>query len=534
MMRKIAHTVISCIITLSIATSLQAQASENDIAKAISACWNVGAIEQPIRIDVQVEPGPNGLDKNSVTLVGEYMQEKGIVDENYNAARKAIYRCNIANDSKLITQKMILTFDPAKMIPRPGIPKPISQANKEIENLCLCIGCGVNERAYTVTSNHMLPNFQTGECIRGELANSNSVFERGEVLFVRRMSDEKLVFSRLIGLPGDIVQLWRKDVRVNGVSLEVRRSQVASIIADQSDLSLLEGEFHCVPQSGFKKKCSYRRSVQTLPNGLEFEFIDGNLFFSDLDKPLIFNVPENSYFLLGDYRRNSLDSRYPKHLGGLGMVKASDVVARAKGKIQIDKNMFKNKKLFKQLEVGMSVSEVKSKASWLDCSTMGLKVLCLENEELLMTDGQVRAVFQNDVLVSVQFLTEDLNMILNSLQYFSDADRFLPCIMTDENETVDLFLLRKDEPVRYYGELGEVLQNAINSGSFSISFLEVNNVKNINQNSCLEASASIDVIRNITIDFNNLTGVTALNFEASTAALHFMSDRLSEGFEKDF
>lgn len=257
-------------------------------------------------------------------------------------------------------------------------------------------------------------------------------------------------------------------------------------------------------------------------------------FFSDLDKPLIFTVPENSYFLLGDYRRNSLDSRYPKRVGGLGMVKASDIVARAKGKIQIDKNMFKNKKLFKQLEVGMSVSEVKSKASWLDCSTMGLKVLCLENEELLMTDGQVRAVFQNDVLVSVQFLTEDLNMILNSLQYFSDADRFLPCIMADENETVDLFLLRKDEPVRYYGELGEALQNAINSRSFSISFLEVNNVKNINQNSCLEASASMVVIRNIIIDFNNLTGVTALNFEASTAALHFMSDRLSKGFDKDF
>ena len=60
--------------------------------------------------------------------------------------------------------------------------------------------------------------------------------------------------------------------------------------------------------------CSKRRYVETLPGGAAHSILDTG-------------DSAGEYFLLGDHRDNSLDSRYPRASGG-GTVPADDLIGR--------------------------------------------------------------------------------------------------------------------------------------------------------------------------------------------------------------
>jgi signal peptidase I len=107
--------------------------------------------------------------------------------------------------------------------------------------------------------------------------------------------------KRLIGLPGDKIQMIDGNLSVNGKML-------------QKDYV---GEYVDANGSVFKK---YK---ETLPNGLVHDIIT-------LDRPAnknseIFEVPQNAYFFMGDNRDNSLDSRFE-----LGYVPSENIISKAK------------------------------------------------------------------------------------------------------------------------------------------------------------------------------------------------------------
>ena len=126
--------------------------------------------------------------------------------------------------------------------------------------------------------------------------------ERGDVIVFRLPRDPDTTYvKRLIGLPGDRIQMRAGRLYIND-ALVARRS-IGTFDGDQL-------------------------YVETLPNGREHEIIEISDAGRHDDTP-VFVVPAGHYFMMGDNRDNSLDSRIPIVEGGVGFVPEENLVARA-------------------------------------------------------------------------------------------------------------------------------------------------------------------------------------------------------------
>ena len=132
--------------------------------------------------------------------------------------------------------------------------------------------------------------------------------KRGDVIVFKLPTNPRIDYiKRLIGMPGDTVQVRRGRLYLNGE--EVQREAVGYRKFDDEYLG----------------EVTMMEYIQTLPDGTMFSiFEEGDN--EPLDNTQLFTVPEGHYFFMGDNRDNSQDSRV-NH--AVGFVPYENFVGRA-------------------------------------------------------------------------------------------------------------------------------------------------------------------------------------------------------------
>lgn len=149
--------------------------------------------------------------------------------------------------------------------------------------------------------------------------------ERGDVIVFRPPGEPQTDFiKRLIGLPGDTVQVKEGLLYINGEP--VKRERIEDFVNKDNGLAS--------PQY-----------IETLPGGVAHHIIETRGDQGEYDNTPIYVVPQGHYFMMGDNRDSSSDSRVlaglmpgdlnlritdPAQLGNVGFVPAENLIGPAK------------------------------------------------------------------------------------------------------------------------------------------------------------------------------------------------------------
>jgi signal peptidase I len=134
--------------------------------------------------------------------------------------------------------------------------------------------------------------------------------ERGDVTVFRLPARPwEDYIKRVVGLPGDRIQMIDGVLHINGEPCKLKRID----------------DFVHVTQYGYEERVP--RYLETLPNGVVHEILDSDPDKPGADNTQEFVVPPGHYFMMGDNRDNSNDSRIPD--SGVGFVPEENLVGRA-------------------------------------------------------------------------------------------------------------------------------------------------------------------------------------------------------------
>lgn len=158
-------------------------------------------------------------------------------------------------------------------------------------------------RPFNVTSDSLAPTLVTGDYVLGaQWSYHDRAPARGDIAVVNYRGSEYL--KRIIGLPGEHVQMKAGILFIGGKAVPQLPTNHPPVRCGDEDCGKLVEE--------------------VLPGGKRHLMVQEGPGFPGANTPELF-VPAGWYFVLGDNRGNSLDSRFDN----FGFVPAASLTARA-------------------------------------------------------------------------------------------------------------------------------------------------------------------------------------------------------------
>jgi signal peptidase I len=152
--------------------------------------------------------------------------------------------------------------------------------------------------------------------------------QRGDIVVFRHPVRNDDFIKRLIGLPGDKIQVKAGILYINGAMAPQEPAGTFHEVMEP------QGATGNVPRCqnspvGEGGDCTRSRYIETLPNGVKHDVLNIEDRPDLPDFTDVYTVPPDMYFFMGDNRDNSTDSRFSQNGGGVGFVPAANLIGKA-------------------------------------------------------------------------------------------------------------------------------------------------------------------------------------------------------------